>query len=163
MSTPVSMTIAALGAAALLGIASPGAVAGVSKPAAAAPAKHANSVVGVWIVSDETAPFPLHMYVFNADGTMQQANPDAGDPRTSDSDGKGIWRARRDRIVGKWVEITADRGTHKFAGRLELSFDLKVDGDRLTGIRSAQPFDVAGKPSGDPFRGSFTGTRVTLP
>ena len=103
------------------------------------------------------------MYVFNADGTMQQANPDAGNARTSDSDGKGIWVARRDRVVGKWVEISADRATRKFVGRLDLSFDLKVSGDRLTGSRFAQSFDVNGTPTGEPFQGLFTGTRVTLP
>jgi hypothetical protein len=37
-----------------------------------------NPVVGAWLVHDPNAPFPYHMYVFNADGTMQQANPDAG-------------------------------------------------------------------------------------
>jgi hypothetical protein len=45
-----------------------------------------NRIVGAWFVKNTGAPFPYHMYVFNADGTMQQANPDAGDPRTSDSD-----------------------------------------------------------------------------
>ena len=49
-----------------------------------------NTIVGTWFVEDAGAPFHQHMYVFNADGTMQQANPDAGDPTTSDSDGKGI-------------------------------------------------------------------------
>ena len=163
MTRPLSMIIAVLGAAALSGILPTEALASEPRPSASAPASRANSVVGVWIVSDETAPFPFHMYVFNADGTMQQANPDAGDSRTSDSDGKGIWVAKGVRIVGKWVEITADRATHKFAGRLDLSFELQVHGDRLTGIRSAQPFDVKGKPSGAPLQGSFSGTRVTLP
>ncbi len=37
----------------------------------------ANPIVGAWIVKDPNAPFPFHMYVFNGDGTMQQANPDA--------------------------------------------------------------------------------------
>jgi hypothetical protein len=60
-----------------------------------------NPVVGAWFVKDIDAPFPYHMYVFNADGTMQQANPDAGDPHASDSDGKGIWVADDDRIKGK--------------------------------------------------------------
>lgn len=46
-------------------------------------------VVGTWLVEQPAAPFPLHLYVFNADHTMQQANPDAGNARTSDSDGKG--------------------------------------------------------------------------
>jgi hypothetical protein len=47
-----------------------------------------NPIVGAWFVKDPDAPFPYHMFVFNADGTMQQAYPDAGDPRSSDSDGK---------------------------------------------------------------------------
>ena len=163
MIARLSTSIASLGAVALLAMGPAAASVGPSNLGAIASAERANPVVGVWIVNDATAPFPLHMYVFNGDGTMQQANPDAGDARTSDSDGKGIWIARGDRIEGKWVETSADRGTHKFVGRLDLSFDLKVDGDRLTGARSAQPFDAEGKPSGEPFRGSFTGTRVTLP
>src|SRR5271156_4481732 len=69
----------------------------------------ANPIVGAWFVKDLGAPFPYHMYVFNADGTMQQANPDAGDPNSSDSDGKGVWVADGDRIKGKWVEVIADR------------------------------------------------------
>ena len=150
MIAPLLTSIAALGAVVL---APAVALAGPSKPPAIAPANHANAVVGVWIVKDETAPFPFHMYVFNADGTMQQANPDAGNARTSDSDGKGIWITRGDRIVGKWVEITADRGTRKFVGRLDLSFNLKVDGDQLTGSRSAQPFAADGKPLESRFRG----------
>ena len=62
-----------------------------------------NPVVGAWLVKDPNAPFPYHMYVFNGDGTMQQANPDAGDPHGSDSDGKGIWVTDGERIKGKWV------------------------------------------------------------
>ena len=50
-----------------------------------------NPIAGAWFVKDPGAPFPYHMYVFNADGTMQQANPDAGDSHRSDSDGKGVW------------------------------------------------------------------------
>jgi hypothetical protein len=37
-----------------------------------------NPVVGTWFVEDAGAPFHQHMYVFNADGTMQQSNPDSG-------------------------------------------------------------------------------------
>jgi hypothetical protein len=154
--------MASLAAVALFAM-GPAAAASLTKPHHFGAAQHAKAVVGVWIVNDATAPFPFHMYVFNSDGTMQQANPDAGDAKTSDSDGKGIWTARGDHILGKWVEITADRVTHKFAGRLDLSFDLKVDGDRLMGTRSAQPIDANGKPNGEPFQGSFRGTRVTLP
>jgi hypothetical protein len=84
-------------------------------PAASA-AKDPAAIVGTWIVKDNAAPFPYHMYVFNADGTMQQANPDAGHEKTSDSDGKGVWRSDGKHVRGKWVEITADRETHKFVG-----------------------------------------------
>jgi hypothetical protein len=42
-----------------------------------------NPIVGAWLVKEPAAPFPYHMYVFNADGTMQQANPDAGDERVT--------------------------------------------------------------------------------
>ena len=136
---------------------------GTAAMAAANHARRANAIVGVWIVEDSTAPFPFHMYVFNADGTLQQANPDAGNARTSDSDGKGIWVSKGDLIKGKWVEITADRATHKFAGRLEVSFDLKVEGNKLTGSRIAKPFDAGGNPVGTPLEGAFSGTRVTLP
>ena len=77
------------------------------------------------------------MYVFNADGTMQQANPDAGDPTASDSDGKGIWIADGSRIRGKWMEITADRSTHKFVSRGEILFDIQVKGNTFAGTLSA--------------------------
>lgn len=34
-----------------------------------------NPIVGAWLVKEPAAPFPYQMYVLNADGTMQQANP----------------------------------------------------------------------------------------
>lgn len=104
----------------------------------------ANPIVGAWLVKDPNAPFPYHMYVFNADGTMQQANPDAGDPHSSDSDGKGIWVADGDRIKGKWVEVIADRVTHVFTGRLEISYDIRVTGDTYTGMETVRSFDANG-------------------
>lgn len=121
-------------------------------------------IVGAWIVKDPAAPFPYHMYVFNADGTMQQANPDAGDPHTSDSDGKGVWVARGGRIVGRWVEITADRSTHKYAGRTEVTFVIEVQGDTLTGSESVKSFDAKENLTEEPAAGKrFEGRRVTLP
>ena len=88
---------------------------------AALPRTAAAPIIGTWVVRDPMAPFPYHMYVYNADGTMQQANPDAGDPHSSDSDGKGVWTSRDGHIVGRWVEITADRGTRKYSGRTEIT------------------------------------------
>lgn len=122
-----------------------------------------STVVGTWLIEEPAAPFPLHMYVFNADGTMQQANPDAGDPQTSDSDGKGVWAMRGDHVIGKWVEILADRTTRKLAGRGELSFDLLVTGNRLTGTARFVQFDAAGQQVQAYPPDQLTGSRVTLP
>jgi hypothetical protein len=120
-----------------------------------------NPIVGTWVVSDPGAPFPYHMYVFNADGTMQQANPDAGDPRASDSDGKGVWIVKDGEVRGKWVEIIADRSTHKYTGRAEISFKLKAVGDTFTGTDWASSFDTTGKRTDGPTPASpFEGTRV---
>ncbi len=127
----------------------------------------AHPIVGTWLVQDPNAPFPYHLYVFNADGTMQQANPDAGDPRTSDSDGKGVWKARSDRSNGidaKWVELTADRTTHQYAGRLELVMQITVTGDSLTAFESVKVFDAAGAAAQAPATPKpLQGARVTLP
>jgi hypothetical protein len=121
-------------------------------------------IVGAWFVKNIGAPFPYHMYVFNADGTMQQANPDAGDPRTSDSDGKGIWVMDGDRIKGKWAEVTADRTTRQFVSRGEISFELKVNGDTFTGTVTARSYDANGIPMGGPIGPlPLEGRRVTLP
>lgn len=121
-------------------------------------------IVGTWLVHDPNAPFPYHLYVFNADGTMHQANPDAGNPRSSDSDGKGIWAVRGDHIEGKWVELSADRTTRQYAGRLELTMRITVHGDSLTATETVQLFDATGAPAPAPATPKpLIGTRVTLP
>jgi hypothetical protein len=122
-----------------------------------------NAIVGTWLVEDVGAPFQQHMYVFNSDGTMQQANPDAGDATTSDSDGKGIWIADGSRIRGKWMEITADRSTHKFVSRGELPFDIQVTGDTFAGTLSARFYDPNGKLLQDSPATPINGKRLTLP
>lgn len=127
-------------------------------------ASKTDPIVGAWLVKEADAPFPYHMYVFNADGTMQQANPDAGDPKTSDSDGKGVWVRNGDEIKGRWMEVYADRTTHKYAGRLELSFWIKVNGDNFTGTASAQGFDANEAVNMSPTKpGPLEGKRVTVP
>jgi hypothetical protein len=129
--------------------------------ASGAAARDRPAIVGVWLVKDSAAPFPWHMYVFNADGTMQQANPDAGNPRTSDSDGKGVWKLVGKRVTGKFVEITANRATQKFIGIGEIAFDLEVKGDRFEGSGSARFYDGDRKLIDGPFATTFVGTRVT--
>jgi hypothetical protein len=123
-----------------------------------------NPIVGAWIVQDPNAPFPYHMYVFNADGTMQQANPDAGDAHASDSDGKGIWIPNGEQINGKWVEVIADRATHQFAGRLEISYEITVSGDAYTATETVHSYDAAGNLSASPATpAKLVGKRIKLP
>jgi hypothetical protein len=108
---------------------------------------------GAWLVKDPNAPFPQHLYVFNGEGTMQQANPDAGDPRTSDSDGKGTWVVAGNRIKGRWVELLADCATQRYASRLEVSYELDVNGDGYMGTESVRVFDANGNEGTAPVTG----------
>ena len=122
-----------------------------------------NSAVGVWVATFPDAPFKYHMIVFNSDGTMQQANPDAGDPHTSDSDGMGIWSGEGNTIKGKFVEITADRATRAFVSRGEISFQITVSGNTFSGTASGNFYDLDNKVVVGPVHTAFNGTRVTLP
>lgn len=106
------------------------------------------------------APFPLHMFVCHSDGTVEQSNPDAGDPNTSDSNLMGAWRPAGDKYRGKLVEITVDRTTRQVATRGEISFELKVSGDTFDGTASAAFFDVSGRQIRGPIRVTIAGKRV---
>jgi hypothetical protein len=120
----------------------------------------APSIVGTWLVRTAGAPFPYHMFVFHADGTMQQSNPDAGDPNTSDSNGMGVWLPDADRIKGKFVEVMADRTTRRFVSRGEISFLIKVNGEVLSGTASAVFFDAEGRQFKGPLAATLEGQRV---
>src|SRR6476620_437109 len=119
--------------------------------------------VGVWFATFPDAPFKYHMIVFNSDGTMQQANPDAGDAHTSDSDGMGIWTRDGNSVKGKFVEITADRTTRAFVSRGEISFEITVNGDSFTGRATGRFYDLDNKVVVGPIQTAFNGSRVTLP
>ena len=85
-------------------------------------------------------------------------------PTRADSDGKGVWIVAGDRIKGKWVEVTADRATHKFTGRTELSFDIEVTRDLFTGTETASSYDAKGVLTDGPTPpGKFEGKRVSYP
>jgi hypothetical protein len=118
------------------------------------------AIVGAWFVKIPEAPFPYHMFLFNSDGTMQQANPDAGDPNTSDSNGMGVWVSDGDVIRGKFVEVTADRTTRQFVSRGEISFSLKVAGNAFSGTASASFYDAEGRPLRGPLAATLQGQRV---
>jgi hypothetical protein len=48
------------------------------------------------------------------------------------------------------VEVIADRTTHQFAGRLEISYDITVSGDTYTGTETARSYDAAGNLAASP-------------
>lgn len=125
----------------------------------AEPAPH--PVVGTWFVTTPEAPFRYHMFAFHSDGTMQQSNPDAGNAHTSDSSGLGVWTRDGDHVVrGKFVEVTADRETHQFVSRGEISFRIEVTGDRFSGPATALFSDLDGKPLRAPIQATLTGQRI---
>src|ERR1700687_2620727 len=117
-------------------------------------------IVGTWFVKTPEAPFQYHLFVFYSDGTMQQANPDAGDPNTSDSNGMGVWVPDGDRITGKFVEVTADRTTRQFVSRGEISFLLQVNGNAFSGTASAIFYDAGGRRLRGPSPATLEGQRV---
>jgi hypothetical protein len=119
-----------------------------------------NPIVGTWLITIPEAPFPLHMFAFHPDGTVQQSNPDAGDSDSSDSSAMGAWLADRDGIKGKLVEVTADRTTHRFMSRGEISFSLKVDGNALSGTAIAMFYDANGRGVRGPLHATLEGQRV---
>ena len=117
-------------------------------------------IVGAWVVRIPQAPFPLHMFVFHSDGTVEQSNPDAGDPNASDSNLMGAWRSDGGGYRGKLVEVTADRTTRQFASRGEITFALSVSGNTFDGTASAIFLDPAGRQSSGPVQVKMTGERV---
>ncbi len=67
-------------------------------------------------------------------------------------------------IRGKWVEVIADRASHKYTGRLEISFRIRVSGDTFVGTESVRAYDAAGKATEAPATpGQLEGKRVTIP
>ncbi len=120
----------------------------------------AKGIVGAWFVKMPEAPFQYHMLIFHADGTVVQSNPDAGDAHTSDSSGMGAWSVDNGRVIGKFVEVTADRTTHKFVSRGEISFNVDVRGDTIFGDGSARFYDVNGALNGGSVSFTLLGTRV---
>ena len=70
------------------------------------------------------------------------------------------WRTDRDGVKGKLVEITADRTTHLFISRGEISFSLKVNGNALSGTAIAVFYDASGRRIKGPVRATLEGQRI---
>ena len=114
------------------------------------------AIVGAWYVNIPAAPYPYHLFIFHADGTVIQSNPDSGDARYSDSNLVGAWSNQGGHVTAKLVENLADRVTHKYVGRTELTLSLEVEGNSLRGTGTASlrelgkpddtshPFDLSG-------------------
>ena len=118
------------------------------------------AIVGTWIVSIPDAPFPIHMFVFHSDGTVEQSNPEAGDPKTSDSNLMGAWVRDGDGFKGRLVEITADRATHGFVSRGDITFRVTVSGNALHGSALAVFHDAYWHQIGIPIQAKMDGERV---
>lgn len=68
------------------------------------------------------------------------------------------------RDQGKWMEVIADRASHKYTGRLEISFRIRVNGDLFVGTESVRAYDAAGNVAeAPPAPGQLEGQRVTIP
>ena len=117
-------------------------------------------VVGTWLVRIPEAPFSDHLFTFHADGTVIQANPDAGDPNSSDSNLMGAWTTSGPVVRGKLVEITADRESRKFLSRGEISIELKVVADTLKGTAEARFFDREDHLVRGPIQATLSGRRI---
>jgi hypothetical protein len=106
------------------------------------------------------APFSPHMFTFHSDHTFLSANPDAGDPNTSDSDGEGVWEGR-DHVKGIFKEYNADRTSHTFVSILTVTYSITIAGDAFSGGATATLTDPDGNIL---FTGpaTFTATRLEL-
>lgn len=118
------------------------------------------AIVGTWVVSIPDAPFPIHIFVFHRDGTVVQSNPEAGDPKTSDSNLMGVWVRDGDGFKGRLVEITADRATHDFVSRGDITFRVTVSGNALKGSALAVFHDAYWHEIGIPIQARLDGQRV---
>ena len=122
------------------------------------------SIVGAWRVDAEGAPFVAHLALFHADGTLLIHNPDAGNPRTSDSLGVGVWKVDGEHpntIRGVFEEIMADRDTHQCVQRLRVTFTLTLDGaNAFRGPAEATSMPRMEPASGPDNQASLIGTRI---
>lgn len=74
------------------------------------------------------------------------------------------WKKDGDRIKCKWMEIVADRTTHKFAGRTEIACEIQVNIDTFNGTETVSVFDLNGVLTEGPTSPtSLAGKRVTFP
>jgi len=127
--------------------------------------QQAEAIVGVWEVEAPEAPFAWHMMTFTPFGTMLQSNPHEGNRGESDSIGQGVWQpsklpGEQASVVGKFVEIKADRRTGAHIGKGVIEFKLAVSKDSFSGMVYAYRYDALGELVGGPYTTPVRGIRV---
>ncbi|RDI63704.1 hypothetical protein [Nocardia pseudobrasiliensis] len=116
-------------------------------------------VLGIWEVTAQDTPFAHHVMVFRPDGTAVQSNPDRGIRVSSDSNGRGIWRADGDRVAGAFLEYVVDRTDPALVNKGVIGFEFEVIGDRLEGSATVRFYDLAGELLRGPSTSRLTGIR----
>ncbi|WP_245673166.1 hypothetical protein [Nocardia lijiangensis] len=117
------------------------------------------SVIGVWEVIADGAPFSHHVMTFHADGTMLQSNPDHGNRATSDSNGMGVWEADGARVTGAFLEFTVDRDDPSRIRKGVVRFELTIRDTEFTGTASATFQDLDDIDTVGPLPARLTGRR----
>lgn len=127
-------------------------------------ASNKHPILGVWLIEASEAPFSQHMFAFLADGVLLQSNPEAGNPEKSDSMGMGVWEPVKNSaaVRAKFVEVSASRQNHKFVSRGEVTFELTVNGNNLSGHTQANFYNAAGKLLKGPLHSPVEGRRIHL-
>ena len=124
------------------------------------------SIVGVWRVDAEGAPFVAHLALFHADGRLLIHHPDAGNPHSSASLGVGVWKVERDRpntIMGDFEEITADRASHQYVHQLRVTFTLTLEeAQAFTGPAETTYSTAQGTKQHETPPAKLIGTRILL-
>ncbi len=126
------------------------------------------TIVGVWEVHIDDAPFPHHVMTFHADGTMSQSNPDQGNRTSSDSTGMGNWHADGDTVSGAFLEFTVAREDPVSAELPRtvqkgiVRFTMTVRGDEFIGTASATFHDLDGTLRSGPMDSPLRGNRFRI-
>jgi hypothetical protein len=133
-------------------------------------ANQPHPIVGVWRVHVAGAPFAYHMFVFHADGTMQQSNPPAGNIQTSDTAGLGIWAEQpgsrsssRDRTIqARFEEYRVDRADGAIT-RGVVDLTLQLAQNNLSGTARFNIYTAAtDQHLAGPLEATLSGQKVTL-
>lgn len=120
------------------------------------------AIIGAWYVDTLGAPFAPHGISFHADGIIDLTNPDAAEATNSSSAGMGEWVATRNGFKGVFIEVNADKTTNDFTTLLQVTFEVKVNGNKFQGPAVAQYFDGNRNLVAGPFPADLRGQRITV-